>query len=53
MWHADHAGLDKVLARVNAYRARFGDYWTPAPLLEKLAAQRRTFYQGLTHDASA
>ena len=53
MWHADHVGLKAVLARVNEYRARFGDYWTAAPLLEQLVAQGRTFYQGLTNDASA
>jgi 3-hydroxyacyl-CoA dehydrogenase len=53
MWHADHTGLKTVLARVNQYRARFGDYWTAAPLLEQLVAQGRTFYKGLSHDASA
>jgi hypothetical protein len=30
-----------VLARVNEYRIRFGDYWRPAPLLERLAAAGR------------
>ena len=30
-----------VLARVNEYRARFGDYWEPAPLLERLVAEGR------------
>ena len=53
MWHADQTGLKTVLARVNQYRARFGDYWTAAPLLEQLVAQGRTFYQGLSYDASA
>jgi hypothetical protein len=33
-----------VLARVVEYRARFGDYWKPAPLLERLAAAGRGFY---------
>jgi 3-hydroxyacyl-CoA dehydrogenase len=33
-----------VLARVQEYRARFGDYWEPAPLLEKLVAEGRGFY---------
>jgi len=30
---------------VNEYRARFGDYWQPAPLLEKLVAQGRGLYE--------
>jgi hypothetical protein len=29
---------------VQAYRARFGDYWKPAPLIEQLVAQGRGFY---------
>ena len=33
-------GLPTVLSRVQEYRARFGDYWEPAPLLEKLVAGR-------------
>ena len=44
MGYADEVGLTAVLARVNEYRARFGDYWTPAPLLERLAAQGKGFY---------
>jgi 3-hydroxyacyl-CoA dehydrogenase len=33
-----------VLARVREYRERFGDYWRPAPLLERLVAEGRGFY---------
>jgi 3-hydroxyacyl-CoA dehydrogenase len=44
MFYADTVGLPTVLARVNEYRARFGDYWQPAPLLERLAAEGRGFY---------
>jgi 3-hydroxyacyl-CoA dehydrogenase len=44
MFYADTVGLPKVLSRVNEYRARFGDYWEPAPLLEKLVAEGRGFY---------
>jgi 3-hydroxyacyl-CoA dehydrogenase len=44
MFYAETAGLDNVLARVNEYRAKFGDYWEPAPLLEQLVAQKRGFY---------
>jgi 3-hydroxyacyl-CoA dehydrogenase len=44
MFHAETVGLPTVLSRVNEYRARFGDYWEPAPLLEKLVAEGRGFY---------
>ncbi len=44
MFYADTIGLPTVLARVKEYRARFGDYWQPAPLLEKLVAEGRGFY---------
>jgi 3-hydroxyacyl-CoA dehydrogenase len=37
MFYADTIGLPMVLERVNSYRERFGDYWTPAPLLVRLA----------------
>jgi len=44
MFYADTVGLPTVLSRVNEYRARFGDYWEPAPLLEKLVSDGRGFY---------
>jgi 3-hydroxyacyl-CoA dehydrogenase len=44
MFYAETVGLDTVLTRVNEYRARFGDYWEPAPLLERLVAQGRGLY---------
>jgi len=44
MFYAETVGLDKVLARVKEYRARFGDYWEPAPLLERMVAEGRGFY---------
>jgi 3-hydroxyacyl-CoA dehydrogenase len=44
MFYADTVGLPKVLSRVNEYRARFGDYWEPAPMLEKLVGEGRGFY---------
>jgi 3-hydroxyacyl-CoA dehydrogenase len=43
MFYADTIGLRAVLARVNEYRARFGDYWRPAALLERLVAEGRGF----------
>jgi 3-hydroxyacyl-CoA dehydrogenase len=43
MFCADTVGLATVLERVNRYRGQFGDYWRPAPLLERLAIDRRGF----------
>jgi 3-hydroxyacyl-CoA dehydrogenase len=44
MAYADSLGLAHVLAKVNEYRARLGDHWQPAPLLERLAASGKGFY---------
>ena len=44
MFYAETIGLDNVLARVKEYRKQFGDYWEPAPLLERLVAEGRGFY---------
>jgi 3-hydroxyacyl-CoA dehydrogenase len=44
MFYAETVGLPTILARVKEYRARFGDYWQPAPLLERLVAEGRGFY---------
>jgi 3-hydroxyacyl-CoA dehydrogenase len=44
MFYADTVGLDKVLARVEEFEARHGaDLWSPAPLLEQLVKEGRTF----------
>ena len=43
MFYADAVGLPTVLARVKEYRDTFGDYWKPAALLEKLAAEGKSF----------
>ena len=55
MFYADTVGLPTVLARVKDYRERFGDYWQPAPLLERLVAEGRGFYiatrRSRRHDA--
>jgi 3-hydroxyacyl-CoA dehydrogenase len=44
MFYADTIGLPVVLGKVQEYQARFGDYWQPAPLLEKLAAEGKGLY---------
>ncbi len=43
MFYADTVGLPTVLARIKEYRERHGNYWKPAGLLEKLAAEGRGF----------
>lgn len=47
MHYADELGLDKVLSVINKYRDELGEYgklwFKPAPLLEKLVAQGKTF----------
>jgi 3-hydroxyacyl-CoA dehydrogenase len=44
LFYADTIGLPTVLARIDAYAARLGDHWRPAPLLQQLAAEGRAFY---------
>ncbi len=44
MFYADTVGLPVILDRVKTYRARFGDYWEAAPLLERLVAEGRGVY---------
>ncbi len=44
MIYADIVGLNHVYRAICKYRERYGDlYWTPAPLLEKLAKEGETF----------
>jgi 3-hydroxyacyl-CoA dehydrogenase len=43
MWYADTVGLEKVLARVEEFHRRHGELWEPAPLLKRLAEQRKSF----------
>jgi 3-hydroxyacyl-CoA dehydrogenase len=44
MFHADTLGLRKVYDAICRHRERYGDrYWTPAPLLEKLAKAGGSF----------
>jgi 3-hydroxyacyl-CoA dehydrogenase len=53
MFYADTIGLPAVLERVKRYRAEFGDYWQPAPQLEKLVAEGRGFYEAAAVPARA
>ena len=43
MWFADTVGLDKVYERVCEFRQQHGELWEPAPLLARLAKERRRF----------
>ena len=43
MWYADTVGLKKVFERVSEFHKVHGELWTPAPLLERLAKENRTF----------
>ncbi|HKR88995.1 MAG TPA: 3-hydroxyacyl-CoA dehydrogenase NAD-binding domain-containing protein [Phenylobacterium sp.] len=39
MYYADQLGLEKVVARLREFEARYGPQYKPAPLLERLAAE--------------
>jgi len=44
MFYADTVGLAKVLARIEEFEKRHGsDLWSPAPLIQKLVAEGKTF----------
>ncbi|WP_211462579.1 3-hydroxyacyl-CoA dehydrogenase NAD-binding domain-containing protein [Collimonas silvisoli] len=44
LFYADTVGLDKVYARICEYHRRHGEYWEPAPLLERLAMTGKNFH---------
>jgi len=43
MFYADLVGLPRVLAAIERFHRDFGPRWQPAPLLQRLAAEGRTF----------
>lgn len=43
MRYADHIGLDNIYNDMLKFKEEFGDEWTPAPLLEKLAKEGKGF----------
>ncbi len=45
MFYADTVGLKAVLDKLSEFKTRFGDDFKPAPLLEKLAAEGKSFTQ--------
>lgn len=46
MFWADQVGLKKIYDKICQFRDQYGEqYWKPAPLLEKLATEGKTFAQ--------
>lgn len=43
MFYADTVGLEKVLERINEFHQQHGHWWRPAPLLQRLAQEGRSF----------
>jgi 3-hydroxyacyl-CoA dehydrogenase len=43
MWYADTIGLQKVYDRISEFQKQHGEIWRPAPLLQRLAEQGKTF----------
>jgi 3-hydroxyacyl-CoA dehydrogenase len=43
MWYADTVGLKNVYERIREFQERLGSWWEPAPLLQHLAEQGKTF----------
>lgn len=43
MWFADRVGLKAVYNRICDFHRQYGEHWSPAPLLKKLADEARTF----------
>jgi len=43
MWYADSVGLKKVYERVCEFEQAHGENWRPAPLLQQLAEQGKSF----------
>jgi len=43
MFWADSIGLASILADLKSFQKTHGDYWQPAPFLEKLVAEGRNF----------
>ncbi len=43
MWYADTVGLKKVYGRIRDFHRQHGELWEPAPLLQRLAEEGKTF----------
>jgi len=43
MWYADTVGVKRVYERIREFENQHRELWTPAPLLQRLAEQNKTF----------
>jgi 3-hydroxyacyl-CoA dehydrogenase len=43
MFWADKQGLDNILRDIEKFREEYGNFWTPAPLLERLVKEGKNF----------
>jgi 3-hydroxyacyl-CoA dehydrogenase len=43
MFWAESTGLDKIVARMDDFRAEHGEHWEAAGLLRRLAEEKRGF----------
>jgi 3-hydroxyacyl-CoA dehydrogenase len=53
MCYADTVGLKKVLERIREFQQRLGNWWEPAPLLQRLAGQGKTFAEFSSRQGAA
>jgi 3-hydroxyacyl-CoA dehydrogenase len=53
MFYADTVGLKKVYERICEFEKQHGGWWTPAPLLKKLAEEGKTFTEWKAAAATA
>jgi 3-hydroxyacyl-CoA dehydrogenase len=53
MWYADTVGLTKVCERIREFQQRLGNWWEPAPLLQRLAEQGKTFAEFSSRQSAA
>jgi 3-hydroxyacyl-CoA dehydrogenase len=53
MWYADTVGLRQVYNRISDFHRQHGEIWQPAPLLQRLAEQGKTFADFGKEEASA
>lgn len=45
LFYAETLGLESLLNNIRGYRSELGDYWRPAPLLERLVAAGDSIYR--------
>jgi 3-hydroxyacyl-CoA dehydrogenase len=53
MWYADTVGLKNVYERICDFQRRLGNWWEPAPLLQRLADEGKTFAEFSSEQSAA